>query len=121
MLRGVLPLAVVEGVAAAAEIGAGTEAAPRTRHEHDADRVVRVHLVEQTEQLLEHGGVHRIEAVGAVQGDGEDPVVELCEQGFEGHRATIAARGRQRRAAGPVICCSAGRPMRIRVDGDTQR
>ncbi len=46
--------AVVEGAAAAAEIGARAEGAPGARHDHDADLVVPVDLVEDLEQLAEH-------------------------------------------------------------------
>ena len=49
MRRDPAVLAVVEGLAAARQVGAGAEAAPRAGDDHGADRVVGVGLVERLE------------------------------------------------------------------------
>ena len=61
------PLAVVEGVAAAGEVGAGAEGAPRAGHDDDAHGVVGVGPVERVEQLVHHRRGERVQLLGAVR------------------------------------------------------
>ncbi len=93
MLRRGPFLAVVEGSAAPAEILPGAEATARAREDHDPDLVVGVDLVEEPEEIVAHRRVERVQALGPVQGDGENAFFELGEQGFVRHRGMIPGAG----------------------------
>ena len=67
--------AAVEGLAAAAEIGAGAEGASFAGHDDDAHVVVGVGCVERVQQLVAHPGRERVHAFGAVQRDRGDAVL----------------------------------------------
>ena len=93
-------LAVVEGLTAAAEVGAGAESAAGAGDDHGVDVVVGVGAVEGLHQLAAHLPGPRVQAVGAVEGDREDAPIELVDDLLEAHVA------RQPRGLGPRNCRS---------------
>ena len=75
----------VEGLAAAAQVGAGTEATPGAGDDDRAHRVVGVGLIEGVDQLDAHLRGEGVELVRAVQRDGEDAVGDLVLDRFVAH------------------------------------
>ena len=78
--------AVVEGLAAGGEIGAGAVAATGAGHDDRAHVVVGVGLVEGLDQLAAHRRRPRVQPLGAVERDREDALVETSvDDLLEGH------------------------------------
>jgi len=76
---------VIEGFAAGAQICASTEAAAGAGEDHGSHVVVRIGLVERIEQLDAHPFGEGVELVRAIQGDGEDAVIEIVANRFVLH------------------------------------
>jgi hypothetical protein len=79
-----LPTAV-EGTPSPAEIGPGAVAAAGAGEDDCSYLVVGICIVENLQQLLEHGRIEGVEAVRSVQRDGEDTISNLCRDGLVGH------------------------------------
>ena len=92
LVAAVAALAGVERPAAAAEVGAGAEAAPRARDDHRAHVVVGVDAVERVDQLLHHRRGERVEPLRAVQGDGRHAIGDVIEDLLEGHGRILPER-----------------------------
>ena len=78
-------LAVVEGLAPAAEVGTRAEAPAGTRDDDRVDLVVGIGAVEGLPQLQAHLGRPRVQAVRPVEGDREDAPVEVVDDLLEAH------------------------------------
>jgi len=85
MLLGRLLVTVVEGTAAASEIGPRAKAAASAGDDHRANRVVRIDLVESLEQLFLHRLRERVEPVRAIQGEEQNSGVEIRHEGLHSH------------------------------------
>ena len=70
-LARLLAVAPVEGVAAAAEVGAGAEASPLAGDDDGPHLVVGVGAVERLEQLPAHRRRERVQPIGPVERDGQ--------------------------------------------------
>ena len=92
--------AVVEGVAAAAEVRAGAEGAAGAGHDHDAARRVVAQLGERRAELGQHRIGERVAAVGTVQRDGDDGAITRDGDVFPHDGRTLAhgSEGRNRAA-----------------------
>ncbi len=106
-------LVVVEGVAAAAEVGARAEATPGARHDHRAHLVVGVGAVEGRHQLAAHLPRPGVQPLGPVERDRQHAVGQLggdlgrlAGDLFKAHaRHSLEIRGARadaRRGRGPV-------------------
>ena len=71
------------------EVETGAEAAPGAGHDNGANLARDVGLHKHAGQFAKHGTANRVHALGAVEGDGENALIEIDEQlgrgGFKGH------------------------------------
>src|SRR5207237_8787501 len=75
--------AAVEGLAAAAQVGARAEGAAGAGDDHRAHAVVGIGTIEGVEALTDYGAVDGVEAVGTVEGQRGDSVGDVVEQRLE--------------------------------------
>jgi hypothetical protein len=86
-----MALGPVERAAAALQVRAGAEAAPRAGDHDGAHVVVRVRGVQRLDQLAAHRGGERVQALGPVERDREDVVLDLVEDLLELHAPLLAS------------------------------
>ena len=82
---------IVEGGAAAAEVGAGTIAAAGARHDDRAHCVIGVGAIEGVDQLAAHLLGEGVEAVGPIQRDRQNAFADLVADLSVLHRAPLLA------------------------------
>src|SRR5690606_21142145 len=129
----------VEGVAAAAQVGAGAERASRAGDDDRADVVVLVGRIERLDQLTAHARRERVHALGSVQRDGRyagiDRVADLLPAvvahplsseepppGTGGGVApTVFQAVRTRKGAGPLAPRARVLPAYVRRDSDRRK
>ena len=84
----------IEGLAAAPEVGAGTECLPGARDDDGPHGIVGIGALEGIDQLATHDPREGVQPVRSIEREGEDPVLDRIENLLVCHWALLRPQGR---------------------------